>query len=505
MKKRVGAPWQDEFPGILDRIPGAAVLVVGDVMLDRFVYGRVERISPESPVPVLAINREDAMPGGAGNALANLVGLGAKPLILSVIGDDADGKTLRQKIQDLGCDPAGLFVDPARPTIVKTRYLAGHQQLLRTDYESGAPVAQKTAAAFLQAAQRLLKTVRVLLISDYGKGLLTRDMTAALIKMAKEAGVIVAADPKGKDFSLYAGADVITPNRKELSGGSGGMATETDAEIIAAAHKIMTSCKIGAVVATRSRDGMSVIQKDKQPLHLPGADIEVFDVSGAGDTVIAVVAVSLAAGADLESAAGLANIAGSIVVQKVGTAPVRLNEVRAALEEDGGPFAYADKKAPLATTEEAMEQVKRWRARGRKIGFTNGCFDILHAGHVSYLNAARWQCDRLVVGLNRDSSVRILKGSDRPVHDERSRAAVLAALACVDMVVLFGAEKDGQDNTASDLIKSLRPDTYFKGGDYRESEIPEAPAVRAAGGIIKLMPNFEGHSTTQSIKKIQAA
>lgn len=502
MKKEAFRPEKD-LSGLLMTLKGVPVLVAGDIMLDRFVYGMVERISPESPVPVLQISREEVMLGGAGNTLANLAGLGAKGMILSVIGNDEHGQALKEKIKALGIDASGLLVDSARPTIVKTRYLAGHQQLLRTDFESRESVSKALGIDIINKAKEFLKTAKAFIISDYGKGVLTKDILAELIAAAKKHNVPVIVDPKGTDFTIYRGADVITPNRKELSEGTQGMATDTDAAVIAAAEKIMTSCGVGAVIATRSKDGMSVIQQSKKPQHLRSRDIEVFDVSGAGDAVIATVAAALAAGGSLEEAAYLANLAGSIVVTKVGTAPVRSDELQQAIDEEGG-FAYAHKKAPLAAWQEAAEETKRWRAKNLKVGFTNGCFDILHAGHVSYLNAARGQCDRLIVGLNCDSSVKILKGASRPVHDEASRAAVLAALASVDMVVLFGAQKEGQDNTAIELLKTLKPDLYFKGGDYAsESDIPETPAVKSFGGAVRLMPNFEGHSTTTSIGKIR--
>lgn len=503
MKKAAKTP-ENSLSGLLAGFKDTPVLVAGDIMLDRFVTGTVDRISPESPVPVLSITREDAMLGGAGNALANLAGLGAKGLMLSVLGDDAQGALVREKAKALGLDVSGLVSEGARPTIVKTRFLAGHQQLLRTDFESCAPVTAATENLLLNKAKEFLKTAKALVLSDYGKGLLQESFIAALIKMAKAQNVPVIVDPKGKDFSIYKGADVITPNRKELSEAVG-MKVESDADVIAAAQKIINECGIGAVVATRSKDGISIIRKKEEPVHLRGYDIEVFDVSGAGDTVIAALAAALAAGGSLEDAAQLANIAGSIVVTKVGTAPIRFTELQNAVEGDDAVFAYANKKAPLSSWDEAAEQVKRWRAKGFEVGFTNGCFDILHAGHVSYLNAARGQCTKLIVGLNCDSSVKILKGPERPVHDEASRAAVLRALACVDMVVLFGAQKNGDDNTANELLKLLKPDVYFKGGDYKENEIPEAPIVKSFGGQIRLMPNFEGHSTTGSIKKIQAA
>lgn len=492
--------------GLVKALAGVPVMVAGDIMLDRFVYGSVERISPESPVPVLSVAREEAMLGGAGNALANLAGLKAKGVILSVIGDDENGKSVRKMIKDLGFDDAGLLNDAARPTIVKTRYLAGHQQLLRSDHEQKGAISDAQAKEILKRAEAAMKKVKALLISDYGKGMLRRDVIAGLIKLAKAQNISVIVDPKGNDFSIYGGADVVTPNRKELSEATRGGVCDSDAEIIAAAEEIISGCNISSVIATRSKDGMSVIAKGRKPVHLRGAqNIEVFDVSGAGDTVIATITAALAAGASLEDAATLANIAGSIAVTKVGTAPIRSKELSDAVQNDEEAFAYADKKAPLAEDDEAAEQARRWRAKGLKIGFTNGCFDILHAGHVTYLNAARGQCDRLIVGLNRDDSVKLLKGPERPVHDEESRAAVLAALASVDMVVLFGGAKKNDDNTAIQLIELLKPDVYFKGGDYKIEQIPEAPLVKSNGGSVIIIPAVEGQSTTASLRKIKNA
>ena len=474
------------------------VLVVGDIMLDRFIYGTVERISPESPVPILSIQREDIMLGGAGNALANLAGLQARGYVLSVIGDDLDGRVVSRKAAEMGINEDGLLIDRSRPTSVKTRYLAGHQQLLRSDFEKTQPLSDAMADQLLEKAQTLIPKVKAVLLSDYGKGVLRRDVIARLITLAKENSVPVIADPKGYDYTIYKGVTAVTPNRKELSEAVRGLPVASDEEIVIAAQTLIDECGIGAVIATRSKDGMSLVQKSKAPLHIRSDDIEVFDVSGAGDTVIATVSAALGAGASLEEAARLANIAGSIVVTKVGTAPIYARELIEGASE------RQNRQAPLLEWQAAAEQVKRWRARGLKIGFTNGCFDILHFGHVSYLNAARNNCDRLIVGLNRDASVRLLKGEGRPVHDENARAAVLGSMGAIDMVVLFGAEKTGEDNTACDVLKLLQPDIYFKGGDYTVEQIPEAPTVHAYGGEVALMPSFEGHSTTGSIKRIKA-
>ncbi len=473
------------------------VLVIGDIMLDRFVYGDVERISPESPVPVLSIRREDTMLGGAGNALANLAGLGAESVIIALVGDDTEGRAINEKALSLGIkkDNIGLIYDPKRPTTIKTRYLAGHQQLLRTDFEDKTVVGDKVFIELTKSLPRYIKNANAVIVSDYGKGLLREDVLAQIIKIAAENKVPVIVDPKGNDFSKYKGAFAVTPNKKELAEATGGMPTTSNDDIEKAAGKIIDECGINAVIATRGKDGISIIQKNKDPVHIPTKNVEVYDVSGAGDTVIATISASLAVGADLEQAAILANAAGGVVVSKVGTAPIRHDELVEALT--GNTPHVIQHKA------EALETVKRWRAKGRKIGFTNGCFDILHQGHVTYLQEARQNCDHLIVALNKDSSVRILKGENRPVHEENARAIVLGALECVDMVVLFGADKPGDDNTASKLIEYLKPDIYFKGGDYKVDDIPETPTVRAYGGEVRVLSEIKGSSTTKSIAKMQ--
>ncbi len=495
------------------------VLVIGDIMLDRFVYGSVERISPESPVPVLSISRENKMLGGAGNTLINLVHLKCDARIISVIGDDENGQCLEGIIKQHNMQAEGLIRLKDRPTIVKTRFLAGHQQLLRTDFERIEIMPEAIQDQILQKAEKLMQGVKALILSDYGKGMLTPALLEKLIKQAKAKNIPVLVDPKGSDYAIYRGADVVTPNKKELSQATGGMAVKTDKEIISAAQHLLKQSGIGAVVATRSKEGISVIQGqgEEDITHIASAtEIEVFDVSGAGDTVIATVAAALATGATLVEAASLANVAGSIVVSKVGTAPIRAEELLECLKKHdpagdvisgkGAREAASrdrTRQAPVHDWDKAREEIQRWKARGLSVGFTNGCFDILHFGHVNYLNEARARCDRLIVGLNTDSSVKILKGADRPVHNEESRASVLAALGAVDMVVLFGAEQSGDDNTACALLECLQPDIYFKGGDYTPEQIPEAPTVRKYGGKIDVMPVYEGHSTTGSIAKMR--
>ncbi len=502
---------------ILTAMKDAPVLVVGDIMLDRYVYGKVERISPESPVPVLSVTRDNAMLGGAGNTLSNLINLHCKGKILSVIGDDEEGRQIKDLAQNQGIDVTGLIQAKDRTSIVKTRFLAGHQQLLRTDFERIEDISQTLKNDLLEKAKEALSGVKAVILSDYGKGLLTPDFIKSLIKLANEQNIPVLVDPKGNDYSIYAGADIVTPNKKELSQATSGLRVETDEQIVEAAQTLIKSSGIHAVVATRSKDGMTVIQEQGNAVHIRSAfDIEVFDVSGAGDTVIATIAAAIAAGADIVKAASLANVAGSIVVSKVGTAPIRAQELQETLRHHDPQMDIVSKnttpkpriervrQAPLLSWEEAREEVQRWKARGLNVGFTNGCFDIVHFGHVTYLNDARRKCDRLIVGLNTDASVRVQKGEERPVHDENSRAAVLAALGSVDMVVLFGAKEAGQDNTACDLLSILHPDIYFKGGDYTIDQIPEAPTVQRHGGKVDIMPVYQGHSTTNSIKKMRA-
>ncbi|MCB9990073.1 MAG: D-glycero-beta-D-manno-heptose-7-phosphate kinase [Rhodospirillales bacterium] len=481
-----------------------AILVVGDIMLDRFVYGDAGRISPEGPVPVLAVKRESQMLGGAGNVLANLHGLGVKPHILSVIGEDDAGRQVRELAASCGADPQGLLVSGAVPTIVKTRYIAAGQQLLRADREKAGAVPDSVHTALLAQAKIIMPHVQALILSDYGKGVLTEDVIAALIGLAKDHNVPVLVDPKKTDYSVYRGASVVTPNRKELAESCTGAATETDEDITAAMRHVLTESGIGAVIATRSQQGMSVLEgADAAPVHLRTTALEVFDVSGAGDTVIATIAAGLAAGANLTEAAMLANYAGGIVVAKVGTAAIRNDELSGALR--GHDTVSRTREAPLLDWGDAAQQVRRWQAQGLKVGFTNGCFDILHFGHVTYINRARDLCDRLVLALNHDRSVQILKGPERPLHDERARASVIGALGAVDMVVLFGASEAGRDNTPCALLEQLQPDIYFKGGDYTIDQLPEAKIVGSYGGRVELMNLYEGHSTTSTIEKMKTS
>ncbi len=467
----------------------ASVLVVGDAMLDRYVYGRVNRISPEAPVPVLAVEREVAMPGGAGNVVRNLTALGAAVAFLSVVGDDQAGSDLTGLIGGQPRVEPWLLVQGGRATTTKTRYIASGQQLLRADHEIARPIHQRLADRLVRIAADTVAATSVMVLSDYRKGVLAGDVPERLIAAAKAAGRRVLVDPKGDDYGRYAGADVITPNRNELRQATG-MPVDTEEEIVAAASALRERHGFGAVLVTRSEDGMTLLEGDVVH-HMPAEAPEVHDVSGAGDTVVAVLAAGYAAGLPLTTAARLANIAGGLVVGKVGTAVAREDDLMEALTPERGALRKFMRRAAAA------EQVERWRQRGWRIGFTNGCFDLLHPGHVHLLEQARSWCDRLVVGLNADSSVKRLKGPTRPVQPEAARAAVLGSLATVDLVTLF------EEDTPVELIKLLRPEVLVKGADYTVEQVVGGELVQDWGGVVRLAELLPGNSTTATVARIR--
>ncbi len=467
------------------------ILCVGDVMLDQFVYGDVERISPEAPIPVLRVRREMAMLGGAGNVVRNLVALGAAPHFVSLVGDDMAGREVTRLVGlHAEVDPV-LIVEYGRQTTIKTRFSAGSQQLLRADRETSAALAEQSLASLLGNAMKLLPKVGAVVLSDYGKGVLNKAVIRELLDGARAAGRPVVVDPKGTDYALYAGATLVTPNRKELHEATG-LSVEDDAAIVAAARHLIDECSIANVLVTRSQDGMTLVTQAGETYHLPAEAREVFDVSGAGDTVVATMAAALAAGSPLPEAARLANVAAGIVVGKVGTAVVYAADLVASLHHS----EVGAVEAKVADRTMAVDHLARWRHKGQKVGFTNGCFDLLHPGHISLLTQARAQCDRLVVGLNSDKSVKRLKGDSRPVQSEASRAIVLASLACVDLVVIF------DEDTPFDLIAALRPDVLVKGADYTVEQVVGADLVQGWGGKVVLAELAEGHSTTATIARM---
>jgi D-beta-D-heptose 7-phosphate kinase/D-beta-D-heptose 1-phosphate adenosyltransferase len=477
----------------LQQLSKARILCVGDVMLDRFVYGSVERISPEAPIPVLLIDREKEMLGGAGNVVANITALGASATLVCVTGMDAAGVMIEKLLMQADI-PAAIEMTP-QGTTIKNRFIGGGQQMLRVDREKTAAVPKDIEDKLAARIKALVPQATVVILSDYKKGLLTDAVIAAAITAARAHGIPVIVDPKGTDFTRYRGATVITPNRKELEAASG-MKAGTDAEVVAAAQKIMLESGIATVLATRSKDGMSIISRDADPIHIPAEVREVFDVSGAGDTVIATFAAAVGAGVALRNAAYLANIAAGIVVGKAGTAIARPEEIADAVAVSGLTEKYAAGRTKLVSLAIAADRADKWRARGSRVGFTNGCFDLLHPGHLSSLRQAKAACDFLIVGLNSDQSVRKLKGPTRPVQDETARAAVLSALEMVDGVVIFDAD------TPIDLIRAIRPDVLVKGGQYKLEDIVGYDVVMSYGGKIVRADMEEGFSTTNTISRM---
>lgn len=475
----------------VESLHGTHVLVIGDLMLDRFVTGTVERISPEAPIPVLNVDTEATMLGGAGNVVRNLVALGARTQFVSVIGDDLVGHEVEDLVSKLGHVLFELAVEPGRTTSMKSRYMAAGQQMLRADQESQGPIGESGRRKVLAQARNWIHGCGVMVLSDYGKGVLADGLAAELIAIAAEAKRPVIVDPKGQDFAVYRGATVVTPNRRELSEASRMPVGDTEQIVVAARHLIGT-CDLGGVLVTRSQDGMTLVPARGEVIHLAAEAREVYDVSGAGDTVVATLAAGLAAEAPIEQAAALANAAAGIVVGKVGTAVAYASEVAASLHHRD--LMDAEEKVQLL--EPALDRIGKWRRAGLRVGFTNGCFDLLHPGHVSLLTQARNACERLVVGVNTDSSVRRLKGDGRPIQGEMARATVLASLAQVDLVVLFS------EDTPLSLIEAVRPDVLVKGADYAEAEVVGAPFVRSYGGRILLADLAAGHSTTNTISRI---
>ncbi|MBI1238105.1 MAG: bifunctional D-glycero-beta-D-manno-heptose-7-phosphate kinase/D-glycero-beta-D-manno-heptose 1-phosphate adenylyltransferase HldE [Alphaproteobacteria bacterium] len=470
----------------------AKVLCVGDLMLDRYVYGSVERISPEAPIPVLSVEREIAMLGGAGNVARNVAALGGTLHLVAAVGADAAGREVEALLHAEPRLKTSLVRLMARPTTVKSRLVAGTQQIVRADREDSSPLSPGESKAVISAALRALADVQVVILSDYAKGVLSPDITATLIAAAREAKVPVIVDPKSSDFARYHGANLLTPNARELAIASG-LPVGSDAAAAGAAQSILARVDIDAILVTRSEHGMTLVQRGAAPIHLSAHAREIADVSGAGDTVLASLGLAVAAGASLAEAARLANHAAGIVVGKVGTATVHPDELLDALQAERlrGSDTKTRSRGAL------LDLVAQWRARGLTIGFTNGCFDLLHPGHVSLLAQAKANCDRLIVGLNDDASVRRLKGPSRPINGETARATVLGSLQSVDAVTLFA------EDTPLALIEAIRPDVLVKGADYTIDKVVGADFVQSYGGRVVLAALTEGQSTTATIARMQ--
>jgi D-beta-D-heptose 7-phosphate kinase/D-beta-D-heptose 1-phosphate adenosyltransferase len=459
----------------------AHIIVMGDVMLDRYWSGQASRISPEAPVPVVRVNNIEDRIGGAGNVALNIARLGGQVTLLGVIGDDVEGGILRKLLEAEGvaCD---FVVEPDIRSICKLRIMAQHQQLIRLDFEE-TPLNVNKEALLARLARHLPGSDAVV-FSDYGKGTLTH--VSEYIAQARQAGVKVLVDPKGLDYERYAQADVITPNLSELQAVVGVCADENG--LIESGRLLLKRHQIGTLLLTRGEAGMTLIQ-DAHVHSLPAQAKDVFDVTGAGDTVIAVMALAVAIGKTLHDAMYLANLAGGIVVGKLGTSTVSLLELMRAMHGE------RDSQYGVVSEEELARIIARAKANDERIIMTNGCFDLLHAGHVTYLEQAKALGDRLIVAVNSDASVRQLKGDTRPINGLQERMTVLAALACVDWVVSF------EEETPERLYCKLLPDVIVKGGDYRPEEVAGGDCVIKAGGEVQILQFIDGQSTTAMIKK----
>jgi D-beta-D-heptose 7-phosphate kinase / D-beta-D-heptose 1-phosphate adenosyltransferase len=481
------------------------VLVVGDLMLDRYVWGDAARVSQEAPVLLLQADRREERLGGASSVAALLRALGAEVALAGVVGADGDGRQVGRMLADLGIDQDAVLDDPGRPTTVKERYIgraqARHpQQIVRVDYETRAPLAPGVERELAREIAAQLDFVDIVLVSDYDKGVCTPGLLEAVTAAARTKGLRVLADPiRGHDYRKYRGCSALTPNRLE-AGLATGRAVATAEDALAAGDRLRECLGLEAAVVTLDRDGMALCHADGRRQLFPTRPRQVYDITGAGDMVMAMLGMALAAGADYGPAIRLANVAGGLEVERVGVAPVTRDEVLRDLAGAGAAGSgQPGEVEKLHAREPLLHELDCRRRLGHKVAFTNGCFDVLHAGHVQYLAEARARADLLVVGLNSDASVRALKGPSRPVNAEAARAMVLAALEAVDYVSVFG------EATPLELIRAVRPDVLVKGADYRKEQVVGADFVESYGGCVHLAALREGHSTTRLLQRLGAA
>jgi D-beta-D-heptose 7-phosphate kinase / D-beta-D-heptose 1-phosphate adenosyltransferase len=486
-----------DFDKELADLSAQTVLCIGDLMLDDFVYGEVTRISPEAPAPVLAVQRSETNIGGAGNVARNLASLGVRCIFVGMIGEDDASHALKEALRAQPLIEAQLVSDASRPTTRKMRFVSEHfsTHLLRADWEDTKPVAKDQEQALIDRALEVLPRAGAVVLSDYAKGVLTPRVIRAVIDAANAARKPVIVDPKGMDYSIYRGATLITPNRQELAAATR-LRADSDEEIVAAAAALLKLVESKAALVTRSEHGMTLLAAGEEPVHVAAYPVKVRDVSGAGDTVAAVLAAMLAARAGFEPAMRAANAAAAVAVSKRGTATVSVAELRGRLLSAA---TLAAEEKVLFDWSQLDERLNAWRRQGLRIGFTNGCFDLLHPGHVKLLTEARGVCDRLVVGLNSDASVARLKGEGRPVQDVHARAEVLAALEAADLVVVF------EEDTPLKLLARVRPKTLIKGGDYRLDQVVGREQVEADGGEVVLVDLVPGFSTTELVNRSRTA
>jgi len=474
---------------IVPSFEGKKVLVLGDIMLDEHIWSNVSRISPEAPVPVADVKEITHVPGGCGNVAANIKALGGVPFLCGVIGSDSSADKLGGALKKLGISSENIIRSSERPTILKSRIIASSQQVVRVDREDRGTLSSSLEKRILAQVERLASKMDAIILSDYNKGLLSEKICRRAIALAIKHKKPLAVDPKGADYSKYHGATVITPNLLEAEIASA-LKIINDTALVQAGSRLLINTKAVNIIITRGKDGMSVFTRGAKPFHIDAVPREVFDITGAGDTVIATLSLALACGASVSDSALLSNYAASIAVSKIGTQPVFKDELEVALEE----------KEPMGQKIKSRGDLKKickiLRQRGVRIVFTNGCFDILHLGHVRYLKEAKKLGDVLIIGLNSDSSVKKIKDKDRPYVSELERAEILASLECVDYVSIFS------ETRPDPLIRVIRPDVHVKGGDYKISQLPERKMAEKLGARVVVIPPVKGRSTTTLIKKI---
>ncbi|OGB90770.1 hypothetical protein A2625_06985 [candidate division WOR-1 bacterium RIFCSPHIGHO2_01_FULL_53_15] len=478
----------DSAKKYLPLLAGKKIMVLGDLMLDEHIWSKVSRISPEAPVPVADVVRITHVPGGCGNVAANVAALGGVPYLVGSLGRDSSGEKLVRALERHNVSTGDLVIDANRPTILKSRIIAASQHIVRVDREDRTVISPTVAKKLIRKFQELVPKMDAIIISDYEKGTITKEISQALIKLAKKYRKPLAIDPKGIDYAKYRGATVITPNLREAAISSRTVIFD-DRSLSQAGKVILKAAGTRFVLVTRGKDGMTIFD-GSGATYIPAIPREVFDITGAGDTVIATLTLALAAGAPMKAAAILANLAGSIVVGKIGTATCSLDELEVALE---GREPVAQK---IKNRNDLAAIAKNLKTEGVKIVFTNGCFDLLHLGHVRYLREAKKLGDILIVGVNSDDSVTALKGPDRPYIHELERAEILASLECVDYVAIF------HELRPDNLIKLVRPDIHVKGGDYKVADLPEKKLVESLGGKVVVIPPIKGRSTTNIVAKI---
>lgn len=475
----------------LSKFETCHILVVGDLMIDEYLWGEVDRISPEAPVQVVSVQDEELTLGGSGNVVNNLVALGARVSAVGVTGAGSNGKLLRDMLDELGVDTRGVITEPNRSTTKKTRIIADHQQVLRIDKETKSNISHQTWETVAQAAENIIPEVDVVLISDYGKGLITGQLLSQLTRAARKHGKLTIADPKGLDFTKYSGVNVITPNKKEAALAAG-VEIVDDPSLFEAGQRLLQKTGVDKLVITCGKEGMVYFEPQSQPQKISTTARQVYDVSGAGDTVLALLGLAVASGMSFKDGLTLANTGAGIVVGKVGTATVSKRELAAALQLT--PDDIASKQIDL---EELTSIVKDLRKKGKRIVFTNGCFDLLHVGHLKLLAASKQLGDILIVAVDDDDSVRQLKGPDRPIIRAGERVRIISGLDCVDHVILFSSRE------LDKLIDIARPDVLTKGSNYQSTEVFGREIVEGHGGRVELIPITEDVSSTQIINNIK--